>query len=229
VNLQNLPGRSRYLLELVVVFFGVWLGLLAEDYRESRQELMAEQVSLARLVHDLEFDRQDMTGNLQRASDGRAAAAWLLERTDATAVDRDSLAHYLHRLQYVSILIANTSEYTALKSAGRINIIRDTDLRQRLTQLYESYPFVAQVHEMDNSELRGALELIAPYVRFGLPDESGFPLVRVVGSSGDVLSQPGFLLALSQLAGYRGVLEASYGQMLNEIEALRAQAMAQLE
>jgi hypothetical protein len=229
LNLRNLPSHSRYLLELIVVFFGVWLGLLAEDYRESRQDLMAEHVSLARLVRDLEFDRQDMTGNLQRTVDGRAAAVWLLERTDATAVDRDSLAHYLHRLQYISLLVANTSEYTALKSAGRINIIRDTDLRQRLTQLYESYPFVAQVHEMDNSELRGALELIAPYVRFGLPDESGFPLVRVIGSPGDVLGQPGFLLALSQLVGFRDVLEVRYGQMLSEIEALRAQVMAQLE
>jgi hypothetical protein len=82
---------------------------------------------------------------------------------------------------------------------------------------------------MDNSELRGALELIAPYVRFGLPDESGFPLVRVIGSPGDVLGQPGFLLALSQLVGFRDVLEVRYGQMLSEIEALRAQVMAQLE
>jgi hypothetical protein len=71
----------------------VWLGLLAEDYRESRQDLMAEHVSLARLVRDLEFDRQDMTGNLQRTVDGRAAISTVSSTSRSSSQTHPSTLH----------------------------------------------------------------------------------------------------------------------------------------
>jgi hypothetical protein len=209
-----------------VVFFGVWLGLLAETYRESRQERAAERVSLSRLARDLAVDRRDMSGNRQRASEGLAAAIWILERGDSSGIARDSLEYYLTVLQQTSGLSANTSEYTALKGAGRINILRNAQFRQRLTQLYESYPFIQQLHDGDNSWLRDALRPIAPSIRIGAPDESGpapgFGRVRVVGDTRDVLGQPDFLLAVSELAMYRSFLEARYGDALQEIDELKA-------
>jgi len=211
-----------------VVFFGVWLGLLAETYRESRQERAAERVSLARLARDLASDHRDMSGNRQRASEGLAAATWILERGDASGIARDSLEHYLTLLQQSSILSANTSEYTALKGAGRINILRDVELRQRITQLHESYPFIQQLHDGDNTWLRDALGPIAPFMRIGPPDESGpapgFGRITVVGDTRDVLGQPDFLLAVAQLAMYRSFLEAHYDDALQEIEELQVLA-----
>jgi hypothetical protein len=211
-----------------VVFFGVWLGLLAETFRESRQEGAAERVSLGRLARDLAYDHRDMSGNRQRASEGLAAAIWILERADSSGVARDSLEYYLTVLQQGSILNANTSEYTALKGAGRINILRNAEFRQRLTQLYESYPFIQQLHDGDNSWFRDAMAPIASFIRVGPPDGSGpapgYGRVRVVGDSGHVLGQPEFLLSVSWLATYRSFLVARYGEALQEIDELQALA-----
>jgi len=231
VDLRDPSRLLRYSVELLVVFLGVWLGLLAENYREVRQTRAAEQVSLGRIIRDLEVDHEDMLGNLGRATKGRLAAVWLLERADATDVSRDSLELFLTDLQESSILSANTSEYTALKSAGRINIIRNPDLRQRLTQLYESYPYIEQLHDGDNAWLKDAMVHIAPYVRVGPPRgtgaDPGFGSIKLAGAAGDVLGQSEFLLAVSQLALYRFVLEGRYEQMLDEVKEL--QRLAELE
>lgn len=214
----------RHGMELIVVFFGVWLGLLAENFREARQERRDETVSLGRLNQDLERDRTDMAGNLERAREGHAAASWLLRRADATTVDPDSVGYYLTRLQYVSGLNANTSEYTSLKSSGRVNILRDTDLRQRLTQLYESYPFLASLHDADRAEVWAAMDHIAPYVRLGFPEESGFATTKVVGASRAILQQPAFLQSVARLISVRELLIQRYEFKLTEIDSLRARA-----
>jgi len=120
-----------------VASLGVWLGLVAENYRQERQERPEERVSLARLLRDLDFDLDDMSGNLERAEWSHRAARRLLDATaDPMSVSRDSAEYYLNQFQRRTILAVNDSEYTALFSAGRINVIRDIDLRQRLTELY---------------------------------------------------------------------------------------------
>ncbi|MDH5588753.1 MAG: hypothetical protein OEZ37_01770 [Gemmatimonadota bacterium] len=217
----------RYSLELIVVFFGVWLGLLAENFRENRQERRAERVSLARLNRDLAIDRQDMAGNLERAREGHSAASWLLRHADSTDVDPDSVGYYLTRFQYISGLALNTSEYTALKSSGRINIVRDADLRQRLTRLYESYPFVEALHESDRTEVWVAMDHIAPHVRLGFPETSAFPPTKVVGDPSALLRDPGFLQSVARVISVRRLLIAGYEAKLPEIDALRALTGAQ--
>lgn len=119
---------AQYGLELLIVFVGVWLGLLAENYREKRHEIADEQVSLERIARDLEFDQRDMTGSLRRAQSGLASAQWLLDHSDTAEAMQDSLRVHLEQLQFISVFVANTSEYTSLRSAGRLNIIRDRAL-----------------------------------------------------------------------------------------------------
>ena len=229
---MTLPRNAQYLrygAELVVVFLGVFLGLLAENYREFRRERADELVSLARIVSDLEFDREDMTGNLERTRVSHEAARWIMDRADTEGVEPDSIAYYLGRLQHTSVLNTNTSEYSALVGAGRLNIIQDSDFLERLTQLYESYPWIGGLHAADRQYLNNAMERIAPYVRVVWVSEVGLIQIRLVGDPDAILSESRFLLGVSMMIGRRNILEDQYRQMLDEIEVLQGRARAYVE
>jgi len=218
----------RYGAEFAIVFLGVWLGLLAEDYRERRQERQAERVSLGRLIADMDSDILDMTGNLERTLEGHSAARWILDHSDARGVDADSVARQLTRLQYTSVLGANTSEYSALKASGRINLIRDPDLRQGLTQLYETYPYVANLHATDSDALSAAMSSIAPEVRPSMVEGPSFSGMRVVGDADAILSDPHFLLEVANMVDVRAFLEAQYRLLLIQIADLQTRARTEL-
>ena len=70
------PKRSfaralgRYGPELIVVFVGVWLSLLAEDWRQNRVDAATEIASLRRIAADLGADLADLRFNLERAESG---------------------------------------------------------------------------------------------------------------------------------------------------------------
>jgi hypothetical protein len=220
----------KALVGFLVFFLGVWLGLLAENYREDRQERADERMSLERLISDLEWDHRDMTLNLQSVEAGYAASRWILEHSDTRGVDADSLGYYLTELQHGVILTTNPSEYTALRSSGRINIIRNVELRQRLTAVHEwQYPYLRTIHEYDAAQQDWAMRQVSPFVRTGLALEDSYvPPTRVVGDPDDILSEPYFLRGVGVTALCRDVLVRYYESFLRENEELRDLALAEL-
>lgn len=219
---------ARYAAEFFVVFLGVWLGFMAEDLREDRRDRADERIALARILSDLDQNEADLRGNLERARAGDSAAVWLLENADRAGVDPDALAEQLRRLQYYSVLGANTSEYAALKGAGRLGLIRDEGVRELLTRTYEFYSVLALGHERENVELRRAMVAVAPYVRRGVPDASQFPTLRLVGDPRDVLQEPIFLTSVAELASLRRFLVGAYERSLDRIEQLRERISTEL-
>jgi hypothetical protein len=156
---------SRYGVELLVVFVGVWLSLLAEGWRQDRQEARGERESIARLSRDLEFDVRDLRSNLVRAEAGIAAGTWLLSH-DLRSVAPDSLGAILWPLRACSRFIENASEYQSLKAAGKLGLIKNADARQRLVELYESREFLKWMHEIDCQQSSALFELISPLVEY---------------------------------------------------------------
>ena len=142
----------RYGFELLVVFLGVWLSLLAESWRQSAMERRDERTSLQRLAADMVEDTADISGNITRAEHGFGGATWVLSHRRASPPPADSLAEYLARMGPCSKPGWNTSEYTALKGSGRLNIIADEELRQEIVELYESRSFLDWAHGLDCAE-----------------------------------------------------------------------------
>jgi hypothetical protein len=148
----------------VVVFLGVWLSLLAESWRENRVDAAAERAAIARLVRDLDFDVRDLEGNHNRAVAGFEAADWLLGHETLQDQNPDTVAQKLWPVLACSFFIENASEYTALKSSGRLGLIVDADLRQRVVELYESRSFMKWAHELDCNLTEGVKAAIVPHV-----------------------------------------------------------------
>ncbi len=128
------PGGRvrRYGFELIVVFIGVWLSLLAESCRQAAIESRDEQTTLQRLALDMVDDTADISGNIDRATHGIEGATWVLSFRHSPSFPSDGLAENLAKLGPCSLPGWNASEYTALKGSGRLNLISDPGLRQKI-------------------------------------------------------------------------------------------------
>ena len=160
---------KRYGFELLVVFLGVWLSLLAESWRQNQILQSAERESLGRLARDIDDDLADMRGNLVRAGAGLEGALWTLEARRAGRPPSGALAAMLAQMGPCSNLGENTSEYVSLKSSGSLNIIDDELLRQEIVKLYEGRSFLRWWHDLDCMESDAVLDMLGRHVQFQVP------------------------------------------------------------
>ncbi|RLC56571.1 MAG: hypothetical protein DRI30_05645 [Chloroflexi bacterium] len=161
---------KRYAVEFLVVFFGVWLSLLAQQWRQGREDRNAAQLALQGIVEDLQVDLEDMRGNLARARLAFEAADWLVSRRAGPSPSEDSVSLALTEIGPCSFPQWNMSQYSTLKSSGEINLIRD-ELRSNITEYYESRPGLNWLHERDCDESSAVYELLVPLVTLAIPPD----------------------------------------------------------
>jgi len=152
---------SRYFWEMVVIFLGITLSLLAEDWREYSNARADEEQILYRMSIDLETDYADLVGNLERARSGHDAAAWLRDNWDNGSITADSTAAAIQTVFQRSVFVANNAEYAALKSGGELKLILEPDLRRSITTLYESHNIIHTVNNEDKKQIERLKELLA--------------------------------------------------------------------
>ena len=214
-----------YALELLVVFAGVWLSLLAENWRENRSLREAERVSLIRLARDMEVDITDMKGNQARAATGLEAGAWIKARSRPPYPPADSLGMKLSEYFTCSMLSVNTSEYTALRSSGLLNNLRDDDFRQKLVAHYESYEFLGGLHAQDCDLMFGATEAIQAEVDLtGNVEKLRIDAV-VTGTPAAILMNPAFRRSIGIGQLDRSFLVVLIDRRIKRLEELRARAL----
>jgi hypothetical protein len=138
---------QHYGLEFITVFLGVTLSLLAESWRQDRSDLAAQHDSLVQMYSDLRLEETDMQGNLRTAQRGLQGARFLI--AGVKGHDPDSVSAALTDLGQCSFFVPYQSEYTALKSSGRLTVIEESSLRQQVVSFYEVDPFMQWLHERD--------------------------------------------------------------------------------
>jgi len=162
---------KRYVGEFLVVFLGVWLSLLAQQWRQGREDQNAAQLALQGIVEDLQVDLDYMKGNLTRARLAFEAADWLVSRRAGPSPSEDSVSLALTEIGPCSFPQWNISQYSALKSSGDLNLIPDRGLRSSIAEYYESRPGLNWLHERDCDESSAVYELLVPLVTLAIqPD-----------------------------------------------------------
>lgn len=233
----------RYGSELLVVFVGVWLSLLAEDWRQARNDAETEMASMARMAEDLEADLRDLRFNLDRAQAGVSGGRMLANPTRRSDVPGDSLAHALSATQLCSMFIENAAEYVALRNSGQLGIVTDAELRRRIVAAYENRSFLHMLHEDDCDRTETVLRLMTPYVRLAEPPEAaqalqmssdGFPdtsrpRVAALLDERALFSRPEFVNALTTLVARRRFLANQIMATIDESEAIRQELLARVD
>lgn len=215
---------QRYGLELVIVFLGVSLSLAAEGWRENRADARAEEASLVRLRGDLGLDQSDMRGNAGRAETGLRAARWLIENSSGVHAP-DSVSAALTSMGLCSFFVPYTSEYTALKSSGRLSLISNAPIRESIVRLYEEQPFLDWLHERDclmtsdmMDSLVGRLEMREPVQRRG---STRYPRVVFKAGQESLLRDAAMQGQLVRMATQRQYLVDQIERRIESTEALR--------
>jgi hypothetical protein len=244
----NAPERAprrymlRYAAELVVVFFGVWLSLAAEDWRQSRADTATARASISRMAADLASDIRDLEINEDRAGDGVMLGRWLLGRGAEDDAPADSVNRSLSAIQFCSMFVENNGEYESLRNSGRLGIIRDADLRSRIVSHYESRRFIHSLHAVDCENNVTVFDLMAPFVSVTEPPQAlptgqvvsdGFvdssrPRVTAVSTPAALLRGVEFRAQLTNLVSYRHFLLGQIAAQKDATQALREELLREL-
>ena len=135
-----MPGdRStayRVLAEFVIIFLGVTLGLLADDWRQTRGDLEAERLALGELLVDLDADSVELEVLRARGQSWDRGALWVLTSPEA-GIPSDTIGSRVRRLMLITYMQQVRSTYVGLVGAGRLGLIRDAALRRQIVDYYE--------------------------------------------------------------------------------------------
>jgi len=129
---------TRIVAEFLAIFAGITLSLLADDWRQGREDSAEERSLLVSLVADLRADSAELAGVLNWAERHSRGAVWLMLRMeDGPPIPEDSLQLRLREVTFSTNYDPVTATYVALKEGGRMSVLENSDLRDRIITYYE--------------------------------------------------------------------------------------------
>ncbi|MFC1575404.1 hypothetical protein ACFL5A_01995 [Gemmatimonadota bacterium] len=211
-----MKGRDvfrRYGLELLAVFLGVWLSLIAEGWRQGQIEARQERASLSRLAEDLRLDIllfEDTEAETAR----HESALWLRQNIRRDDLPEDSVAAALRDILSSTSDIGTNSEYTALKTSGNLGLLSDPDLRVALSRYYEDQPYLRVIEERQYDAMMVLLDLVSEATVFYEPGDLNSPSTpSLLPGWREVLRQPlviNYLRRNEHLTGWSLELKGGY-------------------
>jgi len=167
-----MPGSSsiwrRGFVEFLAIFAGVTLSFLAEDWRQALQDHKDEERVLTGVASDLEEDLSFIRGKIQTDSLGLVGELWLQANWDRSSPPTDSVQAALEDFFHGATYSPMRSEYESAKSAGRLQLIQDDDLRSAIITYYErGQPQQQVVNRMQLDLHFEVWRQLRPYLQFG--------------------------------------------------------------
>ena len=139
---ENIRDQNWFVvaLEFTLVVAGVVIGLQVTAWNEDRKDRADEARFLVQLHGDIELAEQlsqrVRERRLERIDGIISGLDVLFERGDRDALT-DAECSAIAASHYLDITTADLAAFTELASAGRINIIRDDELRRNLIQFQQ--------------------------------------------------------------------------------------------
>ena len=128
---------QRAIAEFLVIFAGITLSLLADDWRQSRADAERERSALTEIVADLEADSAELAPKLRRLQRWDQAALWIHRNAGRTDLGEDSATLSIRPLFYIHHYQPVRSAYEGLRVGGDLDLVRDDGVRRLIVQYYE--------------------------------------------------------------------------------------------
>jgi hypothetical protein len=166
---QNLlaKGRiTRYLTyaigEIVLVVVGILIALQINNWNNNSKDRVLEEQYVSGLIVDLQADSLSIN-KLKADSDEQIRRKdKLCEYLDGGSFPEDSIDHYFSLQWGMSVgFNPTTTTFDEMKSAGRLNVIKDPALRSRIIKSYNSYQTFINGGQAYYERHRGELRKLA--------------------------------------------------------------------
>ncbi len=162
----------RIIAEFLAILAGVTLALLADDWRDYRNDRADERLALEEIADDLATDSVELAAQLGKTLSTDQAVLWLLRHLGEDLPNDSVMAHY-SPLHFYASYEQVRSGFAGLRDAGRLSIIQDATLRRDLVQYYEvTQPYMTQFYEMYMHTYTNLRDASAPHLRM-VPDSVG--------------------------------------------------------
>ena len=158
---------KRGAVEFVVIFAGVSLSLLADEWRDERRESHERVAVFEQLSADLSEEMAEHAFVAARATGLRDSSQRLLDAWDGPGPGADSLAVVLGAFGCPLIFEYRSPAYAGLQSASGLPLISGTELGRRVIEYFEVRQVEAENFAESLAASRGRLvEALYPFVEF---------------------------------------------------------------
>ena len=138
-------------LDFVIVVLGVFLGIQAANWNESRRDRAEERRYYAQILDDLRVDQQSLQGAIKRSANFDAAAEDTLQamRTGLPqGVKPGRFAVQIHYAGYLYIPRASRRTYDELISTGNLGLLRNQKAKTAIAAYYSEFDDLRQWDEL---------------------------------------------------------------------------------
>jgi hypothetical protein len=139
-HLSHKKKWTEYLLEFFMLFFAVFLGFIAENWREHLVENKKEKEYMHSLVLDLKTDTSMITGAIKYNQNIYEAGSTVLSLLNAPGKDSQTLRK-LYQLnpviQNFNFQINDSKTFDQLKSSGDYRLIKNKEVLSSIAKYYQ--------------------------------------------------------------------------------------------
>ena len=137
----------KYLLEFIVIVFGVSLSFYVENYIENKKKDGLKNQSLNRILQNIETDMRDNNVNLKFHSGSLSSSYWLIKnKKKLSNFSRDTVGyHFSKAIDEVSYFVDNQEEYRTLQNSGYMELIENDELVKNLQKKYSEHAFMKTI------------------------------------------------------------------------------------
>lgn len=154
-----------YFGEIAIVVFGIFFAIQLNNLNDIRKSRKEEKESLNRISIDLRYEKRFLDFSLKQLNKNKKYLVNVLNNKDTNNLD----SMYFHMASPFTHYKMN-SEYVSLKSSGKLNLISDDFLRQKLVYYYEStYAYYENVSNEHRQFINGVVD---SYFRKNIPRDT---------------------------------------------------------
>ena len=144
--MKNILARGG--IEFLAVFLGIALSLWVDEYQKTNDARELNRQILHRLYDNLQADSIDGVWNINAHKTVIRGSKKVSLWCDNEQPSLDSIDIFISSLGIVTIFINNMEEYNALKSSGRMELIKNERLVKALHDYYTKVAWVKSADEL---------------------------------------------------------------------------------
>ena len=171
----------KYFIEFLVIFFGITISFYWEKQNALSYKEELKNASLSKIKQNILYEKEDFEFNLNIHNDAVKAIYNLYEFDKYENIKyKDSLSDYLFKsLDYVTLLIENTEEYTSLKNSGLIELIENQEIVTLLQNKYSNHKFIKEIETIILRDFSPELrDFVSRNTKYNLEGEKYFGIME---------------------------------------------------
>lgn len=151
-----------HLTNLLVVILGISIAFYLESYKEEKNNRNQEQKYIESIRADLKVDIETLDTLMSINKSISEALVTLSDASIGSSYGSDTaLMNYIFRIQYNPPFSPQRTTYESLKASGKMDLIGDFELRNKVVDLYEQY--YRGTNEFDNSINEHVRDFVKPF------------------------------------------------------------------